>query len=435
MLSKTGIFTKLSRFVEANVIHSRYFPYKVLVIGLLIRLILMPFAAHSDFIHTWWASSCISQGTSTSLNLQSLLFWLHSAYLQVVGFLLPSSSVWCNLYQGFSVDNASMTDWFTFINQSHIFRILFVLKLPYLLFDLGCGLLLYNIGSAERKSAWSFSFWWLNPIPIYAIYIIGRHESIAIFFMLFSLFLIQRQKYNQAYLVLGIAIAIRYYPLFLLPFYIFSIPAGWKDQLKRAGLGLLPWIFINVLTWAGRGNSEVVSFLNYPFSIYLLPLKLSVAPWDNLLIFPFAYFILLLHRIYNTERNEKSLYQYSLMAILFLQALTYMGQAPHYWVWSIPFIALVFAKQGRILLLHLAQITALLGYGMIGSRATAGYLFASISPKFFWSLPSPIEWLSNYVPPELVISLAHTAFSALMIWMIYLIIRQLKVNIFDERTS
>ena len=254
-----------------------------------------------------------------------------------------------------------------------------------------------------------------------------------IFFILLSLWCIQRTKFDLAFLLLGLAVAIRYYPLFLLPFFLFSLPGGAKEQAKRLGLALLPWLLVNLWTLSGRGDAELISFVNYPYERYLLPLHLPVAAWDNIYIFPLAYFILLLHRIYNAARGPQSLFQYSLMAILLLQALTYMGQAPHYWIWFIPLMSLVFVTEDRIVLLHAAQVAALFLYGMIGSRATAGYLFASISPEFFWGVLSPIEWIGEFVPAELVISLSHTAFTAVTLWVLWIAYQKMDVHLMIPR--
>lgn len=405
------------------------FPLRMFYLGLIIRLLLMPFAVHSDFIHTWWASSCIRQGTPVPLHLQSLLFSLHAAYLQIVSPLLPSNAAWCGTFYGLAADNASFVDWYNFITQPQVFRALFVLKLPYLAFDLACGLLIFSLGANARRSAWMFNFWWLNPITIYSIYVIGRHESITIFFILLSFWCIKHSKLGLAYLLLGVAVALRYYPLFLLPFYLFSLPANIKEQAKRLGLAFLPWLLVNLWVLSGRGDTELISFVNYPYDRYLLPLHLPVADWDNIYLFPLAYFILLLHRIYNSARGQQSLFQYSLMAILLLQALTYMGQAPHYWIWFVPFMSLIFEAEDRILPLHAAQVITLLMYGMIGARATAGYLFASISPDFFWSLSSPIEWIQKLAPAELAISMSHTAFTAITLWILFIVYQKMDVRL------
>jgi hypothetical protein len=108
------------------------------------------------------------------------------------------------------------------------------------------------------------------------------------------------------------------------------------------------------------------------------------------------------------------------MALLLLFATAYSGQSPHYWTWFLPFLTLEVVEDQRLLPLHITQVLCLLVYSFIGGRSTAGYLFASISSDFFWSLPSPVEIIGQFASPEMVISLARTAFSAVTFWMVFL---------------
>jgi hypothetical protein len=120
--------------------------------------------------------------------------------------------------------------------------------------------------------------------------------------------------------------------------------------------------------------------------------------------------------------------QYSLIALLLLYATAYTGQSPHYWTWCLPFLAITVAEDRRLLPLHVVQVACLVVYSFIGGRATAGYLFAPIAPDFFWSLPGPVEVISRFASPETVISLGRTAFSAVTLWMVYLVFRRMKIS-------
>lgn len=403
---------------------ARNWPWKWLLAGLFIRLVLMPIAVHSDFIHTWWASACMVKGQTVPLQIQTLLFWLHTDYLRLVGALLPASADWCTQYYGFATDTASFTAWFAFLQQPQIFRTLWLLKLPYLFFDAGCAVLIFNLGATLKKSRWLMIFWWLNPVTIYAISIIGRHESIAIFFILLSLYLLRQKQCAWAFVALGIAIALRYYPAFLLPFFIFSLPGSLWRRLTWGMLGIGPWVLINISMALSTGRSELAPLLNYSYNSSMLSLRLNIADWDWIYLFPLSYFILLLHRLSNTQRDQTSLERYSLLVLLLLLSLTNAAQAPHYWIWFIPFLALYLVEERVYFWLHAAQIVFLLVIGWIGNRATAGYLFAPISLEFFWSLPGPVEVVRSFAPIELIISLSRTAFTAVSLWLAYSIIRQ-----------
>jgi hypothetical protein len=407
--------------------------WRVLSGGLLARLLVMPFAAHSDLMQTYWQAHLVAYHHEPALGLQTLLRLFHAAYLWLLTPLLPpTDSLWIHQADDFlsspffSTQVASVQGWLDFVSHPQVYRTLFLLKLPYLFFDLACAFLLYRLGSNNAKSRLMFKFWWFNPILIFAVYIFGRHEVMTLFFIVLSIYLIDRGRWQGGLLALGVAVAIRYYAIFLLPFYVFSLTPGWKKRVQGLIIGLAPWLLMNLVNWTVAGSPEAKGLINLSHNDYLLSMRFQVAPWDNLYIFPLAYFLLLLHRLYNREYGLRSLVQYSLIAPLLLYATAYTGQSPHYWTWYLPFLAIAVAEERRLLPLHVVQISCLVVYSFIGDRTTAGYLFASIAPDFFWSLPGPVDVISSFASPETVISLARTALSAITFWMAYLVFRRMK---------
>ncbi len=399
-------------------------PWTVFWAGLLARLLIMPFATHSDFIHLEWISACTAAKGESVFRMQILLVYFHTAYQRLVSFLLPSIANLCGSFADFNFTGTS--DWFIFINRPQVFRELFVLKLPYLVFDVACALLLYRLGKSKKQAAFLFKFWWLNPLIVFATYFFARHETITLFVILLSIYWFKQNRFERSFIALGAAVALRYYALFLLPFYVLSLDATWKQRLKWFALGLGPWAAVNGMTWLFFGSPEASRLATYPTEVYVLPMKFSIAAWDNVYIFPLLYFLLLLHRFYNREYGLRALQRYGLISLLLLFATAYVGQSPHYWPWFIPLLALEAAEDRRLAPLHLVLTLCLFAYSFIGSRSTAGYLLGAIAPDFFWSLPSPIEWIGGFFSPETAISLAHTAFSATALWIAFLVFRQLQ---------
>jgi hypothetical protein len=402
--------------------------WQVFVAGLLARLLVMPFATHSDLMHIYWDAHLIAYHRSFAIGFQALLRYFHAGYLWLITpFLPPAESLWIHHADDFflnpfvSVRVVSTQGWFDFINHPQVYRTLFLLKLPYLFFDLACAFLLYRLGSNHAKARLMFKFWWLSPILFFATYVFGRHEVIALFFIVLSLYVIERGGWKGGLLALGVAIAIRYYALFLLPFYVLSLHSTRRKQAHGAIIGLAPWLTVNLVTWALAGSIEAKGLINLPHDNYLLAMRLQVATWDNVYIFPLAYFLLVLHRLYSREQGLRSLQKYGLIALLLLFAAAYTGQSPHYWTWLLPLLAIGIAEDRRLSSLHVAQVLCLVVYSFIGNRSTAGCLFAPIVPGFFWSLPSPVNVMGSFVSPEVAIGLARTALSAVTLWMAYLV--------------
>lgn len=417
-------------------LHVQRSTWRILLVGLLARLLLMPFAAHSDLMHTYWGAHLIVYRRQLRLGLQALLRLFHAAYLGLISSLLPSAnSLWIRdaddpfLNPFLSPSVVSTQGWFDFVSHPQIYRTLFLLKLPYLFFDFACLFLVYRLGSDRAESRRMAAFWWLNPILIFAVYVFGRHEVIALFFILLSIYLAKGGRWRGGLLALGVAIAVRYYVALLLPFYVLSMQSAWKDRVRGFIVGLTPWIVVNLLLWALTGSTEAQGLVNLPQVGFLLSMGLQLAPWDTLYIFPLAYTLLLLHRLYAREAGLEPLVQYSLIALLLLYATAYTGQSPQYWTWYLPFLAIAAGGDGRLLPLHTAQILCLVVYTFIGGRSTAGYLFAPIAPDFFWSVPSPVELIGRLASVEVVIGLARTALSAITLWMAFTVFRWMRISL------
>lgn len=402
----------------------------VLWAGLLARLIIMPFAAHSDLMTTYWDAHLVLFHEKFPGGFQALLRCFHAGYLWLLTPVLPSGdSLWMQQAAESLVNPfLSSQGWFSFVSQPHIYRTLFLFKLPYLLADLACVYLLYRLGSDRDKSRLMIGVWWLNPILLFATYIFGRHEVFALFFVLLSVYLLKRGSWRGGLFAVGMAIAIRYYAILLLPFYVLSLQPAWRKRLQGLTIALAPWLIVNLAAWAVVGVAPARGLINLPHDNYLLSMKFEIAEWDNVYVFPLVYLLLVIYRLYDRQYGWRSVPRYSLIALLLLFATSYTGQSPQYWTWFIPLLAIEVAEDRRLLPLHVAQVLCLAVYGFIGGRSTAGYLFASLAPDFFWSLPSPVEIISRFASPEMVISLARTAFSAVTLWMVYLVFRRMRTT-------
>lgn len=400
----------------------------VLLLGLLIRLLAMPFFTHSDMLTSYWRSHLwVDRGRFREVGFQIPVLYLHGVSLWLLSPLLPSPElVWPPELDNKPLDELSLTDdWKRLIEFPKIYRVLFLLKLPYLLFDIGCLIVLFYLLEGTRYVKLCVTFWWLNPVIVFGTYVFSRYDIIVQFFILLSLLQFTRGKTVWALVWLGISIALRFYPVLLLPYYLLPV-RSFKQLLRWGVLGTLPFILTELYSRIVLGHYGLGGLLALPHNSYLLAARFSLAGWDNLYLFPLSYFLLLLHRIYNRDQSWQTFLCYTLMSLLLLFAFATTGQSPHYWIWLIPFLALGIAIDRRLIALHFVQCGLLLLYSFIGDRSTAGYLLGSISPDFFWGLPGPAEIIGRYIPIETFISMAHTALSAVTLWMAYLVFLQLR---------
>jgi len=68
-------------------------------------------------------------------------------------------------------------------NYPNLFYFMLILKLPYIIFDLGIGFLLYKIYGKKILNLWLF-----NPLSIYLIYVLANFDIVPVFFTILSFY-------------------------------------------------------------------------------------------------------------------------------------------------------------------------------------------------------------------------------------------------------
>ena len=211
-----GLFSRLIPSVYRQDPAVKRSIYKWLLVGLLIRLAFMPIALHLDLLSVYQRSSLMAYSGVLWVGAgQTFVHYIHAFFLLIFKPLMPYLE---GALQG-ATGSASWSVWREFTIHPNVFRTLFLFKLPYLIFDLGCAFLLLAIFLDKKKGVTAVKFWLLNPVVIFAAFIFSRYEPIAIFFILLSLYYARKNLLAKSLLSLGIAVITRLYPLILLYFY------------------------------------------------------------------------------------------------------------------------------------------------------------------------------------------------------------------------
>ena len=178
-------------------------------VGLAVRLLIAPFAVSADLLAVYWRSHLIAfHGTLFDDYLVNMgAHYVHAGWLKVVSPLLPpSEDLWTHPW--WWSDSAALAPQLqrTFSLDPHAFQTLLVLKVPYLLADLGAGLLLLALlgGLAPRLVRRAWAFWMLSPIGLYATYAFGRYEMLAVVCVVAALWAVERRHPWWAATLLGV---------------------------------------------------------------------------------------------------------------------------------------------------------------------------------------------------------------------------------------
>lgn len=315
-----------------------------LCLGVAVRLVLMPFTAHNDFLDSHWRSEqMVERKIPYPTRTQFLSHAADAAWLLVITPLLPERA---QIFAAPPSKNGRLDAEPVYFNQfvgyAAAQRALFLTKLIYLFVDVVTAFALLYLFEHVDQGISAFRLWMLNPATIFAVFIYGRYESYALLCLVLSLVLIKREHILFAALMLGVAIAFRATPILLLPIYMLGLT---KRRLHQIGLlvaGLLPQLLIVVvMEWIFKYIPAYnVDHRTGPLS------GLTNTVFTPFSVFPFLVtYILILFWI---DRQTSSL-QNVVRASLGIYLLIYMftWHSAHYISWLAPFIVPVIAW-GRI---------------------------------------------------------------------------------------
>ena len=223
-------------------------------------------------------------------------------------------------------------------NHINIIYYMFLLKIPYLILDIGLAILLFKIFNNSKI----FYFWLFNPISIYLIYILGNFDILPAFLTVLTFYFLRKQKLIFSYLSIGVAIALKMYPIIFVPFIFFYEPKDILKHLKYCCFSLIPLI-ITVVPFINQ-NSFISSFLGSGLTQKILEYKLL-----NLPIFPILYLLILINYIFS-----KSKYKFELAVTqTFLIFIGLVKFHPQWLLWFFPFVLIIFINSKIINKLYL----------------------------------------------------------------------------------
>ncbi len=419
--------------------------WKFLLIGLLIRFLFMPFACHADLLSEYWRAHMLAYHFELA-HPYSFIDILHGIMLFGLKWLMPGN---IDLYfhpWGYSADiiarieevawgTASVNNWLTFISQDAIFRILFLFKLPYLVFDLAAAFLCLHIFEKDGRGIKIFICWMLNPVIIYSAYIFGRFDVIILFFILMIFYSIKHWNIRIGSLFLGLSILSRGFTLLLLPLYLLA-EKEILGKLKILILALIPlilWKILSGIYFSGGMGSGIgsltgsgLSFLTPRFVNSVLTTQI-----DSIALFIVGYILLIL--IFYQKADdiqdkpmETIYYLNDLFLIVMCLLFAFGSMSMHYFVWIVPFLVIKASESRELWYAHLFVILGWMIFWAtslteeIGSAILGAGLFASINPAFvdYTTIGTlMIEWTA--LPHTSLVVIARSLWVAALLYLIY----------------
>ena len=400
--------------------------YKYFLIGLLIRFIFLPFFFHADLLSTYnRAAQTVFSGNFGSDFHQVITNMIHSAYLFIIKFIIPD----INNYTNILLENS----WVKLISSENIFIVLFIFKLLYLFFDVICMFLIIRLLYDEEpeKKIKIFKYWVLNPIVIFVTYIFARHDIIGITLTLIAILLAKYRRKYLAIVVLALAIAVRFFPIMILPILIFYLARKKKDYIILFSIGISGIIAIEAFSNIYFDRSVIISLLNTQHFNFILSSKLELINHDRIFYFVAVYILIILSFLHQRRKNLDLFLNYC--AIIFMMYASICYFHPQYLLWIVPFLILIFVRKKALYRYHWVQFALLMIILIYWGDGVTKFLLTPIDPKFFIYMTGPIPILNRFYSAVKFVNIARSIFTGITLWMIYLIYKENK-NILSENS-
>ena len=404
--------------------------YKYFLVGILIRLLFIPFFFQRDILSTYQrAAETVFAGNIGADFQQLITHLIHSGYLFLIKPFLPAAGQLSSIL----LNQDTWTSWIDFNSLDYVYRILTMFKLPYLLFDIASMFLLLRLlyDGEPLKKLKVFKYWVLNPLVIFVLYIFARHDIIGIFVMLIALLLAKNNRKYWAIIILSFGIALRFFPIMILPFMIFYLAKKKKDYAILFSIGVAGLIAVELFSYLYFGRSVIFSLLNAQHFDYILSAKIDLIIHDRIYLFIVAYFLLFFAWLHAKQKNFMLFLNYCGMVYLLYVSISYFH--PQYLLWSVPFLVFLFVRKDSLYYYHWAQMAFLMVILIYWGDLATKFLIAPIDIRTAMYGTGLIPLIGRFYEPAKFVNIFRSVFTAISIWMVYLIYRDNKSITLQEQ--
>ncbi len=389
---------------------------------------LMPISAHSDLLAINMFPALIRNGVFDVYSyIQNSnnpnIYYYHPIVYFCVGAFQYGYTIFSSTFLSWIYDlrhlylngiTTRSTDYFLFVNDVHLFKDLFIIKIPYLVFDVLSLIIINQFIQYKLISRGNVILWVFNPLIIYVAYIFGQFDVIPGFFVLFGYLLLYKKKLMGSSLMFGVAGAFKIYAFILFLPVVLIYAKNKKSLCLMLLVSSLPFIVFLIpslvsnpklaLYASTMGNLALYNRETYGWEHFSSLIKMT--------IFAISYLIILISSLVLKVQNKwKFALGINLITLLMFYTFFYRAHF-QYLLWASPLIILWF-KQAKISSYIIILLTlSFASYKILSNQLQAG-LFAPINPEYFSNLPTFNEIINRYFPYRIISTLGFMAFSLL----------------------
>jgi hypothetical protein len=394
--------------------------YKYFLTGMLVRFIFLPFFFQRDILSTYQrAATTIATGNFLYDFQQLFTNMVHVAYLFILKSIVPA----VNEIFPVLLEKDTWISWLAFNSTYNVFTVLTLFKMLYLFFDLICMFLILHLvfDGEPGKKLNVFKFWIFNPLLIFVVYIFARHDIIGISITLIALLLAKKDRKYWSLIALAIAIALRFFPIIILPVLVLYLVRTKKDYITLSLIGISGLAVIELFSYFYFSRSLIFTLLNTEFFDFILSpeLNLVAGSHSSIFIFVAVYTVIVLSFLHIKNKSFDILLNYGAMLYLAYIGICYFH--PQYMLWTIPFLVILFVRNKSLLYYNWFQFALLMVLLIYWGDLVTKFMLAPIDHKYFVYLTGIIPNINRLYDSAKFVNIFRSIFSGVCIWMIYLI--------------
>ncbi|MSQ14828.1 MAG: DUF2029 domain-containing protein [Dehalococcoidia bacterium] len=406
---------------------------KWLVIGLILRLLLIPTTTYGDLHAIAYALHLLPFEGETDIYQRLREINVETSPVPSLGtdfYTYPPLSYFffggiMGLLRPLYTDTFSTAIASTqavFVTYPQIFLWLTLYKLPFLPFDLGAAFVVAKFFDDPRSKVRAFALWMLNPAPIIAGYLFGQFDVVPALLVLLSFLEFKRSHPWRAAFLMGVGACFKTYPLMLLPVLAIVATRTWWKRGLFVLAGLAPFVLSLQLLRGSPAALDVIFNSNPAQRIFQSTITLGYAldMTGYVYVFVLFYCIVLLHGWFRTKGDLEDLLRYSLAVLLLAFAFSFSHL--QWLTWSVPLIILDWVRNPRNQVIHLTLLGTAILASLTWQFGPPQEFLAAFGPKcdIPKSCPSFSEFLAYYMEPVHFANIMRSIFAGATLYWVYI---------------
>ncbi|MEC7641394.1 MAG: hypothetical protein VYC17_04475 [Nitrospinota bacterium] len=401
-----------------------------LAIGLLARLLVIPFTVHVDLFFNYSIPHLLSHGEWDAYGIAvneigqryypplTLIFF---AALQVVfRVLVPGYHDFIELIGEGNLKAIWEAD--------GLFQILFLLKAPFLVFD---GLLIWlcwKFFSDEGGRKVFTMLWACNPVVIYSVYMGGHFDLIPAFLVVLACyFSVNRDTGHYACLALAAGFLFKIFPIIFLPMVLCMTCKTAKEVFRNSLFALVPILIIYGGFYLVSGNAVFKIFV-----LGSLRVATQITVGTEIILLRIlqagVYFLACYHILfYQKDPLTPSLAIQYFLAVFLAMNWGILLLLTHYLIWVMPFLV-IFVQHVRSWRKPFYVLLLIIFLAGMKSRASTLGVFSPLNHQFFMSFPSLGDVVGFLFDPKMYDFVIGALFKGLTGIMLFSIMQRLFVR-------